>query len=129
MGRTTAAIRLLVKLDPAFESRLKRVALANDPEIEVIARVDDPIEVLVTVKQESINVVVLADEQQDTPGLSSHLLAEFPDVTVLALDASGQAWIEQRCHRRWCLPSGTRLAPLLRDVVLNPCEFNWDFPD
>lgn len=68
-----------------------RCAFDGQPGIEVEMVEPDPLELLAAVERIEADVVVitLPDSRTD-PGLCSHLLAEYPDLLVIALSAAGE---------------------------------------
>jgi len=99
---------------------------AQHTEFEIVGETNDAMTLLANVREERVDaVVVLTDEpDRQQPGVVSHLLAEYPDLTVLAVLPSGAANIAQRCTllRTVTAKAPTALASALRDAVKNPCE-------
>jgi hypothetical protein len=88
----------------------------------------DPIELLLAVRTNAVDAVVLGIESDDERGILSQLLAEYPDLTVLAVPSSGNAFIEQRCPCRWRIEdtSARGLLCALRSAVMDPCDSGGD---
>lgn len=79
-----------IKVLLANQAQMPRELMAEltlgQPEMDVKGEVLDPIEILLAVGEYPVDVVVLdlSDPGQE-PGICSHLLAEYPDLLVLAL--------------------------------------------
>jgi DNA-binding NarL/FixJ family response regulator len=117
-------IRLLLRSRPDAPAGALETILRSQPDVEVVGEPTDPLGVLVAVRETNADALVLELEQREEAGVLSHLLAEFPDLTVLTLLPSGEAFIEQRCAHRWSVddlsPGG--LLEALRRAVRAPCE-------
>ncbi|MEO0425110.1 MAG: hypothetical protein AAF184_22435 [Pseudomonadota bacterium] len=125
MTNAQAGIRVLVREHPLIDARLERVLGAAQPQrIVLTGHATDSISVLLALRADEADAVVIADEQPDKESLVNHLMTQFPDVTVIALAANGDVWLEQRCPNRWRLGDRTAgdLAGALVAAVLNPCE-------
>jgi DNA-binding NarL/FixJ family response regulator len=79
-----ARVLLTIRQD-ARRSQLRRL-LQNQQDIIVVAEEFDPLRILVAVAETNADVVILDLPDGGTdPGICSHLLAEFPQLVVLAL--------------------------------------------
>lgn len=79
-------VRVLLANRPRMlrESLLAVIEAHDDIEVEAVE--PDPVEILAAVGRAAADVVVIAlPESGEDPGLCSHLLAEYPDLRVLAL--------------------------------------------
>ena len=119
---TTPRIRLLTVDSPRNRWREFEERLRDDPGFEVVREVNRPIELLLAVGSARIDAVVFFDET-DAPGIRSHLFAEYPGLTVLALHPSGAAYIEECCPTRRMIAdrSSAGIARALREAVERPC--------
>ena len=101
------------------------MGLARVPGIEVIGEVHGVLDILMALKHLQADVVI-ASTGDDDRGMTSHILAQFPDTTLLILGPNGEAHIEQRCrHRRtYSGQTGEEIAAALRFAIENPCELN-----
>ena len=79
-------IRVLFAVEfPAVCNRLQAL-FEQDPEIEVVGQVTDPVDVLLAVSEQEVDVVVETFPQSGKlPGLCSTLLAEYPDLLVIGI--------------------------------------------
>lgn len=57
--------------------------------MDVVGEALDPLEVLLAVRRTEADVVVTSLPDSGQPGISSHLLAEYPHLVVLALAPAG----------------------------------------
>ena len=91
---------------------------------EIVARSSQAFDVLLAVRDARADVAVLVADDDEEPGLVSHLLGEYPDLTVLTFFPEGRAVIAQRCPTRLCVdhPSPRELLRQMRDAVFNPCS-------
>lgn len=83
-------IRVLLVAIPPMLAELVSQIVAEQPDMEVVGEVTGGVDSLVAVGWSDANVVILALENSEPPGLSSHLLAEYPHIKVLALGRDGQ---------------------------------------
>lgn len=116
-------IRLLVRQRQSVREQIAKMRLDEAPDIEIVGEVHDVLDILMAVKHKQADVVVASDSSDDR-GMASHLLAQFPDMTLLLLGAEGGAHIEQRCQHRFTVSnqSGDAIADALRFAVESPCE-------
>ena len=118
-----AAIRLLTTDTSEKHWHAVEEKLSNDPNFEVVGRACRLVELLLEVRSSKADVVVLFAESGEV-GILSHLFAEYPDLTVLILCPSGEAFIEERCPTRREIidSSATGIVQALRDAILQPCS-------
>ena len=116
-------IRVIVRQRKTVMARIPKLGSLEEPDIEIVARVDNILELLVAAKQYKADVVVTTDNPEDR-GMASHLLSEFPDITLMMLGNDGGVLIEQRCSvlRRVSAEHKNRIAETLRYAVHRPCE-------
>ena len=98
-----AEIRVVLSNRPRMARELLRRVLSAQVDFEVVAEVLEPVELLVTVKRSGAEaVIVTLPESREDPGIISHLLSEFPDLTVLALspNCTEAAVYRREIHRR-----------------------------
>jgi len=63
--------------------------ICRQTDMEVVGEALDPLEVLYAVRKTEADVVVTTLPKSGEPGISSHLLAEYPQLLVLALAPDG----------------------------------------
>ena len=117
------AIRLLITDTVQDRWRALEEQLGNDPGFELVGRVSRLVELLLAIRSTEADAVVFFAET-DERGILSHLFAEYPDLTVLTLCPSGEAYIEERCPTRWTVgdSSAVGIVEALRDAVTQPCD-------
>ena len=68
--------------------------LADEPDLEIVGEVIHPIDVLLELGSTQAEVVVIdLPTSGEDPGLCSHLLAESPEVKVVAVSTGGETSI------------------------------------
>jgi DNA-binding NarL/FixJ family response regulator len=80
---------LLTGLPVVVADALERI-LGLQRDMEVIGHVADPIEVLLSVMGDGADVVILGLQNEELPGIASHLLSESPQLRILALGPDGR---------------------------------------
>jgi len=116
-------MRILLGNRPQLMREVLREILAQQPDMEVVGEVVDPIELLVAAQAFKPDVVVVALQDSEEPGLCSHLLAEHPHLTILALTSEGAgAFIQQLCPRRQEIQelSAATLLQTIRQAIRDP---------
>lgn len=83
--------------------------LQTQPDVEVVGEVSEHVELLVAVRETKADAILLVINPEEDEGMLSHLFAEYPDLTVLAVTAghadgnssvNDSIFIEQRCRYR-----------------------------
>ena len=95
-----------------------------EEDMEVVNEVLGLFKVLTAIRETKADAVILALKGSEEPGLCSHLLAEYPDLTILCLSSGDEAaFIEQLCPRRLDIlePSEANILNALRQAVRTPC--------
>ncbi len=101
-----ARIRVILALAPSIFRESLRTALESAADIYVVGEVDQHIHLLLEVEGYEADAVVLqAQNDNNVPGICSHLFHEYPHLLVVALSRSDggaviyrQEVIEQRTH-------------------------------
>lgn len=102
-----------------------RDMIERQEDMEVVGEVSDPLDLLMAVRETEADAVIVALMHSEGPGLCSHLLAEYPNLTILALVSTGEAaFVEQLCPRRREIvePSELNVLSALRYAVRAPCS-------
>ncbi len=118
-------IRILLAIRPRMMREILKTLFERQEDMEVVGEVLAPVELLVAVREMEADTVVLALRDFEKLGVHSNLLAEFPNVTILALASKGEAaFIEQLCHRRLEIanPSKDTILNALRQANRAPCR-------
>ncbi len=113
-------IRLLIRERWKDNHRPIKTALQAQPEVEIVGEVAEHVELLVAVRDTNADAVLLVIDPDEDEGMLSHLFAEYPDLTVLAMPAGKpaaeavakwadrrSAFIEQRCRYRCSVDDAT----------------------
>ena len=80
---------LLTGLTIAVADALEHI-LNSQGDMEVIGHLDDPLEILLAATLEGADVVILGLDQEELPGIASHLLSERPGLRILAVSPDGR---------------------------------------
>ena len=100
-----------------------RDVIALDADIEIVGEALQKFELLMMVRETRADAVILSAGESDLPGLCSHLLGEYPSLTIVVLGANGKHTVEQLCLCRWELADRSIESALgaLRTAVRQPC--------
>jgi len=83
-------IRVLLANRPRLMREVIRELINGQQDMEVVDEALDPVEVLVAARETKADAVILATKDSEEPGLCSHLLVEFPNLTILGLASDGR---------------------------------------
>ena len=92
--------------------------------MEIVGEALERFELLMMVKETQADAVILSAGASDVPGLCSHLLGEYPSLTIVVLGADGTSTrVEQLCPYRWEIadPSNESALAALRAAIRDPC--------
>ena len=93
-------------------------------DMEIVGEARGRFDLLLAVKDAHADAVILSAEDSDVPGLCSHLLGEYPGLTILTLGIKGgHAVVEQLCpsRREIVNPSSENVLAALREAIGQPC--------
>jgi DNA-binding NarL/FixJ family response regulator len=92
-------IKVLLAQLPPIVSGLLAYLIKGQPDMEIAGDVSGAVELLLATKRTAANVVILPlPDSGDVPGVSTHLLAEHPDLLILMIAVQGKTgWA---CRRR-----------------------------
>ena len=113
-------VGILLANRPRLRREIVRKIIERQSDMDILGEVLNPIDLLVTVGETKADVVIVALENSKRPALCTHLLAEYPNLTILGLSSKGEsAFIEQLSPRRWEIndPSETSVLSALRHAV------------
>ncbi len=87
-------IRVLLANRPRLMREVVREIIERQDDMEVVGEVLDPLDILMAVREAEVDAVILALKGSEDTGLCSHLLAEYPDLTIVAPTraSSGCGW-------------------------------------
>jgi DNA-binding NarL/FixJ family response regulator len=113
-------IRILLANHPRMVRLLVREMMERQSDMEVVGEVLDPLDVISATQEAEADVVVITINNNEAQELRRHLLAQCPNIVILALSLSGGiAFIEQlRPQRREMVdPSEVTILHALRQAV------------
>jgi DNA-binding NarL/FixJ family response regulator len=114
---------LLANNRPRIMREVIKQLIERQPDMEIVAEVLD-LSALSRVAGEAVaDVIIVALEDSDALSLGRQLLAERPEMAILALAAKGNAaFIEQVClgRREIAEPSAANILCALRHVIQGP---------
>jgi DNA-binding NarL/FixJ family response regulator len=96
-------IKVLLASRPKMLSEVISNMIAHQPDMEVVGEVLDPIELLLAVRATKVDVVIVTPlDSEGEPRICIHLLAEHPQLKIVALSAKGEAAFlyESGSHKR-----------------------------
>lgn len=118
-------IKVLLANRPRMMREVVKEIIEQQSDMEVVGEVLDPLDILVAVRGTEADAVILGLRGSEEPGLCSHLIAEYPNLTILGLASEGKsAFVEQLCPRRQQIidPSEANILSALRQAVKEPCS-------
>ncbi len=115
-------IKILLANRPRLMREVMREIFEDQSDMEVVGEVLDPLGLLVAVKEMEADVVILAVKGSEEPGLCSHLLAEFPNLTIFGLASNGKTAFFRPGRRKIIDPSEAKILTALRQAVRSPCS-------
>ena len=118
-------IKILLANRPRMVREVVRELIEREEDMEVVGEVLDPLDLLLAVRETEADAVVMALKGSEEPGLCSHLLAEYPDLTIVGVASGGEsAFIEQRTPQRQEIPepSKANILDALRHAVGSSCR-------
>jgi DNA-binding NarL/FixJ family response regulator len=107
-------IRVLLANHPQMMREVLTEMIRRQEDIDLVGEVLEPLDVLVAVREMRADAVVLALEECEEPGLCSHLLAEYPDLTILGLAPDGKTAFVRSPRREIGQPSEEAILRALR---------------
>lgn len=117
-------IKILLANRPRMLREVVRKMIEAQPDMEVVGEVLDPLDILVAVRDTQADAVILDLEDSEESELTSHLLVEYPNLTILGLAANGKtAFLRPRRHEI-LEPTGAKIVNALRHAILTPCSSN-----
>ncbi len=110
-------IRILLANRPPMMLEIMREIVQRYEDMEVVGEVLDPIGLLVAVREREADAVILTLKDYEEPGLCSHLVTEYPNLTILGLAADGKTAFLRRPRREIKVPSVDSIVDALRDAI------------
>jgi DNA-binding NarL/FixJ family response regulator len=115
---------LLANSRPRIMREVMRQLIERQPNMEIVAEVLDLLALVRVAKETAADVVIIALEDSEALGLGSRLLAECPEVTILALAAKGDTAFIEQAHlgrRDIADPSEANILSALRQAIQTHC--------
>lgn len=78
-------IRVLLAVDSPMLRELLKDRIQPQRDIEVVGEAADPVDLLLAVHATQADVVIHTWPESTTPGICSHLLAEYPGLLVIGI--------------------------------------------
>ncbi len=110
-------IRILLANRPPMLLEVMREMVQRQEDMEVVGEILDPIGLLVAVREREADAVILTLKDYEEPGLCSHLVAEYPNLTILSLAADGKTAFLRPPRREIMAPSMDSIVDALRDAI------------
>ena len=114
---------LLANNRPRIMREVMRQLIARQPDMEIVAEVLDLSALSRVAEETAADVIIVALEDSNALRLGSQLLAERPEMALLALAAQGDAaFIERVClgRREIAEPSEANILSALRHAIRGP---------
>jgi DNA-binding NarL/FixJ family response regulator len=102
-----------------------RQMVADQGDMEVVGDVRGPMKILQETGTAKADVVIMAQEDSEEPGLCSQLLTAYPDLTILGVSSDmTRVFIQQLCSVRKSVAIGRHLdiVQAMRMAVKQPCS-------
>lgn len=113
-------IKILLANRPRMLREVVREMIEAQPDMEVVREVLDPVDLLVAVGDTQADAVILDLEDSEEPGLTSHLLAEYPDLTILGLAANAKRVFIRPRRQEVLDPTAAKILNGLRYGIRTP---------
>lgn len=117
-------IRVLLANHPVMVPDAIRELVAEQEDMEVVGDCRGPMKILQEAGRVNADAVILGQAGTEDLGLCSHLLAVYPDITILSVAPDlASAYVRQLHSHRWEFTGlqGQDLVRSLRAVVREPC--------
>ncbi|MEJ2544077.1 MAG: hypothetical protein P8Y99_08410 [Calditrichaceae bacterium] len=115
-------IKIMLASRPKIISEVIRNIIEHQPDMILIGEVIDPIRLLYTIRETSVDVVILTPiKANGEPKICSHLLAEHPSLIIVALSAEGEAAYLYKLdvpRLRIDNPSGQSILVAIREALM-----------
>ena len=110
-------IKILLANRPRMLREVVRKMIEAQPDMEVVGEVLEPVDLHVAVRDTQADAVILDLEDSEEPGLTSHLLAAYPDLTILGLAANGKTAFVRPRRQEILDPTGAKIVNALRHAI------------
>jgi hypothetical protein len=95
--RKAGILRVVLALEQEPIRGLLAGLIGDRIDVDVVAQVDDPIDLLLAVKETDAHVVILSwPEGKTPPAICSHLFAEFPGLLILGISSTFRGYVSRQ---------------------------------
>ncbi len=115
-------ITFLLANRPRMIREVLRELIERQEDMEVVGEALDPVDILMAVREKEPDAIVLALSGSEEPGLCSHLLAEYPNLTILGLRSDGKTAFIRPRRIEIVEPSEQSILYTLRQAIRTPCS-------
>lgn len=115
-------IRVLLANRPRMMREVVRETIEHQEDMEVVGEVLDPLGLLMAVRETGADAVILALKGPEEPGLCSHLLAEYPNLTIIGLAPDSKTAFIRPRRQEIDDPSEAKILSALRQAIREPCS-------
>ncbi len=115
-------IRVLLANRPRLMREVVREIIERQDDMEVVGEVLDPLDILMAVREAEVDAVILALKGSEDTGLCSHLLAQYPDLTILGLPTDGKTAFLRPRRIEIVDASDQCILDALRQAIRSPCR-------
>ena len=119
-------IRIMLASRPKMISDIIRNIITHQLDMTIVGEVADPISLLYTLKETSVDVVIMTPiKVNGEPKICSHLLAKYPSLIIVALgDNNGIAYLYRTGAPKLCIedPSSQSIIIAIREALLSITE-------
>ena len=85
-------IKILLSSRPKLLSEVIRNLIEQQPDMEVVGEVIDPIQLIGAARMMTVDVAIVTPlESNEEPKICRHLLAEYPSLKIITLSKKGEA--------------------------------------
>lgn len=110
-------IKVLLANRPRMMREMVRQIIEDQQDMEVAGEVLAPVDLLVAVRETKADAVILGMNDSEELGLTSHLLVEYPGLTILSLAPNGSRGFIRPGRREIAEPSKAEILGALRQAV------------
>ena len=117
-------IRIVLANRPRMARQVVGEMIEGQHDMEVVREASSRFDLLLAVKETNAHAMTMSARDSEDPGLCSHLLSEYPGLTVVTLGVEGRrAFVEQLCpsRREIANPSSANVLAALREAIREPC--------
>lgn len=113
-------IKILLANHPRMMREVVRKMIDAQPDMEVVGEVLDPLDILVGVRDTQADAVILDLEDSEESELTSHLLVEYPNLTIVGVAPNGKTAFVRPRRREILDPTGAKILTALRHAIATP---------